>query len=287
MMTSVNFLRSGQALLAVLAMAAWVSQQTDAQILYSDTFSRVTGSGDGNGDPNGADANFSDWGTNDNGLGGGNVQAWVAGPSRAGGGRNAVTDGDLGISHGTSSIYEFDAAAAAPNGFTVALDFSRFVVTPTPGPGAGGYIAIGLGVDNGSVPNDFSAIGAGDFAVLFQQANNGNAANAGVFEDNVDIGNFDYLSPDDPHSLLLTVTPAVSGLYGDTDTVNINVLVDGAISQDYSVLGGVDFGTVTVSANNFDTRYIDNLVVTAIPEPASGGSLLAVLGLLVIRRWRS
>lgn len=275
-------MKVGKLLLVAIAVTAFACSQADAQILYSDTFSRVTGSGDGNGDPNGAADNFSDWGTNDNGLGGSNSQAWVSGPSRAGGGRNAVTDGSLGISHGTGSLYEFDAAAAAPNGFTVALDFSRFVTTPDPGPGAGGFISIALGVDAGTAPNEFTPTNAGDFAVLFQQAAQGNAANAEAFADGVSLGTFDYLTPDAPHTLLMTVVPQTSGAYGDGDTVDINVLVDGSISNDYAVAGGVDFGTFMVGANNFDTRFIDNLVVTAIPEPTSmilaGVALIAGLG---------
>ena len=81
---------------ALLLAVSVASSTADADtILYSDTFSRTTGSGDLNGDPNGAADNFSDWGTNDNGLGGTNTLGWVAGPSRPGGGRNAVTDGSL------------------------------------------------------------------------------------------------------------------------------------------------------------------------------------------------
>ena len=274
--------------LITLGTLVALSTSTHAVLLYSDTFSRVTGSGDGNGDPNGAADNFSDWGTNDNGLGGTTTQAWVTGPTRAGGGRNAVTNGSLGISHGTSSLFGFDATTVAPLGFTVSLDFSRFVVTPDPGPGGGGFIAFGLGVDASTTAgalNDFTAIGASDFALLFQQAANGNSANTSVFEDNTSLGNFDYLAPDTPHSLLVTVVPAAAGAYGDADTVNINVLVDGAISQDYSVGGGDDFGTFTVSANNFDTRFIDNLVVESIPEP--GSTALFGIGALVIGLRRS
>lgn len=262
-----------------LVVTALMAQSATAQILYSDTFSRITGSGDGNGDPNGAADNFSDWGTNDNGLGGANSQAWEAGPSRAGGGRNAVTDGDLGISHGTTSFYDLDAAAASPNGFRVSLDFSRFVDPPVPA--GGGYIAFGFGVDAGTTSaalNDFTAIGASDFAILFQQANNGNAANANVFEDNTSFANFDYLDPIGAHTLELAFTPAVAGAYGDADSVNVDVLVDGAIAQNFTTLGGSNFGSFAVSANNFDTRYVDNLVVSSIPEPAS--MLLVLLGVV-------
>ncbi len=273
-------------LVAFVAIGAW-SVESSAQVIYSDTFSRTTGSGDANGDPNGADPNFSDWGSNDNGLGGSVSQAWIAGPDRAGGGRNAVTDGTRGLSFGTSSFFDFDVTALAANGFRVELDFQRYPDTPDPGPGQAGYIAFAFGVDSGTVPTDFTAIGSGDFAVLFQQANNGNAANAEAFEDNTSLGTFDYLNPDVPHSLVLTATPQSIGAYGDADLIDINVLVDGSISQDFTVLGGANFGSFTVSANNFEARWIDNLVVSAVPEPGSAALGLLGLGLIAFRRKRS
>jgi hypothetical protein len=52
-------------LVACFAIVLFVAQLANAQVIYSDGFSRVTGSGDLNGDPNGPAANFSDWGTND------------------------------------------------------------------------------------------------------------------------------------------------------------------------------------------------------------------------------
>lgn len=253
-----------------LAVCGMIVADASAQVLYSDTFSRVTGSGDGNGDPNGAADNFSDWSTNDNGLGGANAQAWVSGPSRAGGGRNAVTDGDLGISHGTTSFYDFDASALAPLGFTVALDFSRFVVAPDPGPGAGGFIAFGLGIDAGTaITSEFATSNLSDWSILFQQMANGNTGNAAVSVDGAQGATFDYGNPDVPHSLLLTITPDTPGAYGDADGISVDVLVDGSLSQNFTTTGGANFGSFSVSANNFDTRYIDNLVVTAIPEPTA------------------
>jgi hypothetical protein len=243
-----------------------------AQIIYSDTFSRVTGSGDANGDPNGPGDNFSDWGSNDNGLGGTNVQAWNAGPDRALGGRNAVTDGDRGFSFGSSSFYELDVTSSAPDGFTIALDFRRYPADPATPPGPNGYIAFGLGVDLGSEPlGDALALNNSDWAILFQQANNGNTGNSTVYTDSAPVTNFDYGDPDIEHSLLLTVTPQTSGAYGDSDSVDVNVLIDGTLSQDFTTTGGADFGTFTVSANNFEGRYIDNLVVSAFD---GGGPLL-------------
>lgn len=264
---------------------ATLAGDASAAVLYSDSFSRVTGSGDGNGDPNGGDPNFSDWGTNDNALGGSNTMAWNAGPSRAGGGRNAVTDGALGLSHGTSSIYDFDVTGLAPNGFSVALDFARYVNVPDPGPGPGGYIAFGLGVDSGAVPNDFTAIGASDWSILFQQMASGNTGNAAVRTDNGTATEFDYGNPDVPHTLLLTVTPDNPGAYGDTDGITVDVLVDGSVAQSCITTGGADFGTFTVSANNFEARFIDNLVVRSVPEPTTIALTgLAMAALLLVRR---
>jgi|GEM_PF-2530526 len=284
-------------LLSTIAFSGLAS----AQVIYSDTFARTTGSGDGNGDPNGAADNVSDWGTNDNSLGGTVAQGWVTGPTRAGGGRNAVTDGDLGISHGTTSLFTYDITsdALAADGFTIGLDFNRFLVAPDPGPGGGGYITFGLGVDSGldaSGLNDFIAVGASDFAVLFQQATNastGTAGNANVILDGQSgtadlIGRFDYGDPDVEHSLLLTVVPQNSGAYGDSDTIDISVSVDGSVLGNYAVTGGDDFGTFAISANNNAARYIDNLVVTgtaAIPEPSSL-ALLGLGGLALIGRRR-
>lgn len=46
-----------------------LATSASAQVIYSDSFNRVTGSGDPNGKPANP-ANFSSWGTNDNALGG-------------------------------------------------------------------------------------------------------------------------------------------------------------------------------------------------------------------------
>ncbi len=268
--------------LVACVATALAASQVSAEVLYSDTFERVTGSGDGNGDPNGAADNFSDWGTNDNALGGSNSMAWDSGTDygRPGGGRQAVTDGDLGLSHGTSSFYDFDAAAVSPNGFIIDLDFGRFTAPPATPPGPNGYIAFGLGVDAGTaITNDFHAIGASDWSILFQQPANGNAGNANVKTDNTGGGvNFNYGDPGAGHTLQLKVTPDVVGSYGDLDGITIDVLIDGTISQSFPTTGGANFGSFTVSANNFEPRFIDNLVVSSIPEPTT----LAMAGLALV-----
>ncbi len=279
---------SGVTVLLTILLTSLMAVSASAQgtILYSDTFSRTTGAGDGNGAT--APGNFSDWGTNDNGLGGTVTQSWSAGPTRDGGGRNAVTNGSLAISHGTSSLFPYDAASASPDGFSVALDFSRFLTAPTPPATPSGYIAFGFGADPATVLNDYSAIGASDFSLVFQQAANGNAANSEVKVDDGTISTFDYLTPHDEHSLVVTAIPRVSGSYGASDTIDINVRVDGTISNDYVITGGDHFGVFSVSANQFDARYIDNLVVRSVPEPSvlalTGLGLLALLE--VVRRKR-
>ncbi len=276
----------------LLSVTSIAGATANAQsIIYSDTFSRITGSGDTNGDPNGAAANFSDWGSNDNGLGGTVSQSWVAGPSRGGGGRNATTDGSVGFSHGTASFFDYDASAVAPLGFVIALDFARFATPPAPGPGGGGFISFGLGVDAGTaIASDFAALNLSDWAILFQQAANGNTGNANVRNDGTVVAgsDFDYGNPDIEHSLSLTVTPAVAGAYGASDVINVGVVVDGTISQNFTTTGGANFGSFAVGANNFDGRYIDNLVVTAVvPEPSSL-LFMASIGMFgTLRRRRS
>ncbi len=252
-----------------------------AQVIYSDSFDRVEGSGDTNGKP--ADPNnFSAWGDNDNALGGSVVNTWLVGPSR-GGGANQATDGNLASTIEGGAHYVFDVTAVAPNGFTVEVDFNRFHPF---NPGTGnGFSAIGLGADTGAVAGGGGFVpNNSDLALIFQQGVGANTGNMQILEDNVFLpgtgneGPLDYGDPTVGHAVKLTLIPVVPGAYGDADTINGSVSVDGGTPFNFSVLGGTEFGNLALSSNGFVHRAWDNLVVTAIPEPTT----IALAGLCVI-----
>ena len=263
--------------ISCLAVAVAASQ-VHATVLYSDSFDRIAGSGDTNGKP--ADpANFSAWGANDNALGGTLVNTWIVGPSR-GGGANQVTDGDLASSIEGGAHYDFDVTTLAPNGFSVELDFNRFHPF-NPGNG-NGFIGIGLGADSGAVVGGGGFVpNNSDLSLIFQQGVGANSGNMQILEDNVFLagtgseGPVDYGDPTIEHSLKLTLIPAVPGQYGDADTINGSLRVDGGTPYTFSVLGGTDFGNLALSSNGFVHRSYDNLIVTAIPEPTA----IALIGL--------
>lgn len=256
----------------------------DAQtVIYSDSFNRVTGSGDPNflpADPN----NFSDWGMNDNAFGGTVQQTWFVGPQNRPGGANMTTDGDLGTLISGGAMFDFDVTTVAPGGFTVEFDFGRFHPI-NPGTG-GGFIAFGFGRTVPADPNTFGALGAfdiTDFVVLFQQGVGNNIGNTSFFQDSTSAateflpgtameGPLDYGDPTIEHSVKITFTPQVAGQYGDTDVIDFSVVVDGSASFSSTVLGGADFGRLAISSNQFVHRYIDDLIVTALPfTPSNDG----------------
>ena len=276
---------------ASVAAAALLMAQAQAVVLYSDSFNRVEGSGDTNGKP--ADpANFSAWGTNDNAFGGALSNAWRVGPSR-GGGANQATDGDLASTIEGGAQYPVDITGSAANGFSVRFRFNRFHPI---NPGTGnGFVAVGLGADpnatvggGGFVPNN------SDLAVIFQQGVGGNQGNTQILQDNtfVDPNNgsqpdsVDYGDPTAWHNVFLKVVPATPGAYGDADTINGTLSVDGAPGFNFSVQGGDFFGTLSFSSNGFVHRAYDNVIVRAIPEPTSC-LLLAAGGMALLVRRRS
>lgn len=279
-------------LVATVATLALLSAEANAVVIYSDSFNRVTGSGDPNGNPAGAGNGFSSWGTNDNALGGTVAQPYFVGPTNRTGGANQTTDGNFGTLINGGTMFDFDVSTVAPLGFTVAFDFNRLhPVNPNPG---NGFIAVGLGRTVPADPNTYGGLGAlagADFAFLFQQGAGGNVGNTQFFQD--DTGNatsflpgtgatgpLDYGNPSVTHAVLLTMTPVVPGAYGGADVINFTLQIDGSASYSSTVLGGADFGRLSFSANPTVHRYIDNLIVSSIPEPTSLG--LAGLGLLTL-----
>lgn len=279
----------GFLILGLCLLGGWLAAPASAAVLFSDSFNRVEGSSDTNGKP--ADpSNFSAWGTNDNALGGSNTAAWIVGPDR-GGGANGATDGSVASTIEGLARTTYDAVADAPNGFSVAFDFNRFHPL---NPGTGnGFLSVALGFDPTANPFGSAAnTGNSQFALLFQQAAGGNTGNTQIFEDGAftagtsagGVGPIDYGDPTATHSVLMTFIPAVPGAYGDSDTINASVSIDGSTPYAFSVLGGANFGTVSFSSNGFVHRMYDNVVISSVPEPTTVLlSSLAALAFVCVR----
>ena len=296
-MTRISSLRPTGFALGVVAVAALAGFSPDAsgQVIYSDSFNRTTGSGDGNGNPAGAGNGSSDWGTNDNAFGGTIAQSWVTGPPGRAGGANQVTDGSQALSINGGGAYNFDAAALSPQGFSVGFDFNR---DPDGGGSGSGYLGVGLGAPITTASADIGGgafvINNADVAILFQQGAGTNTGNTQFYQDaallqaDPNQGPVDYGNPEVSHSVLLTFTPQVAGMYGETDLIDVMVQVSGATPNPYNltVQGGDDFGTLSFSSNGFILRAYDNVVVTTIPEPASL-VLLGLGGLAMLTRRRA
>ena len=254
---------------------------TSATVIVSDSFTRTTGSGDANGNPAGVGNGSSDWGTADNALGGSITADWLAGRNAAAtGGAQLVTNGSRGYLYNGVAYTEANVLSAATDpGLTVAFDFRRY--DPDIASATNGFVSFGTGYDTTSPFNPFEVTGKSNFAVLFQQAANGNTGNMSVFVDGVLEGNFDYGDPLAEHSVLLAFTPAVAGNY--TGTIDYSVSVDGSSITSGSFTGNAEFGDLAFATNLFTAAYVDNLVVTAVPEPGSL-ALVGVGGLAMLRR---
>lgn len=282
---------------AACGLAVCLAASSSAQtVLYSDSFDRVTGSGDPNGKPAEPD-NFSAWGDNDNASGGTLTNTWLVGPSR-GGGANQVTDGQLASTIEGSARYPVDVTSLAPNGFTVQFDFNRFSPFNPPDPFGenNGFVSVGLGAgDDANQGGGQFNVNNADFAILFQQPIGANAGNTQFFEDGVFLpgtteeGPVDYGDPLATHTVTLTLVPATAGQYGDTDVINGSVAVDSGTPFDFTVLGGDDFGHLSFASNGFVHRTYDNLIVTAlavvgVPGDSDGDNDVDGADLIAIQR---
>ncbi|MEQ8211552.1 MAG: PEP-CTERM sorting domain-containing protein [Lacipirellulaceae bacterium] len=291
--------------LSLLTLCGLLAANAPAQtVLFSDTFARTTGSGLPNGHPGGAGFGLSDWGTNDNGLGGTISMAYTAGPTRTGdisnpdsGSANSVTDGLVGSTIEGSARFDFDITTMAPSGFTVEFDFNRFHEDNPPDPFApgAGYVSVGFGTEDDDVQGGGAFnVNNADLTILFQQDIDGNdppnqVGNIQIFEDSVQTdgvaivdgmeldpsgnGRISYGDPVMDHSVKVQIVPAVNGAYGDADVLNVELTVDSVLLYSFSTVGGIDFGTLSLASNGFVHREYDNLVVTALASDGLDGDI--------------
>lgn len=294
------------ACLSLLTLVSLLAASSSAQtILYSDTFSRTTGSGLPNGHPGGGGFGESDWGTNDNGLGGSVTMPYTVGPTRTGdlsnpdsGSANSVTDGSVGSTIEGSARFDFDITTMAPSGFTVEFDFNRFHEPHSsadpfaPGPG---FVSVGFGTEDDDVQGGGAFnVNNADLSILFQQDIDGNdppnqVGNIQIHEDSVFVhgvaivneveedpsgnGRISYGDPVLNHSVKVQIIPAVNGAYGDTDALDVELTVDNVLLYSFSTVGGIDFGTLSLASNGFVHREYDNLVVTALASEGLDGDI--------------
>lgn len=287
-------------------------------ILMSDSFNRTTGIGDGNS-PTGttsAGTGVSDWGANDNSLGGSVTQTYNVNktPVVTGGSQHVTgtpftnpTVGNVGtLMNGglrtTTSFMPALQGTAGATGLRVQFTFDRFT-DPAAIPG-NGFLAVGFGLDaaGGAPPTSFGATAAQDnstFAISFQQAvsNNGNGQTFQGSSATV-LTNWNYgtsaTSPLEPHFVSILFSPtSIGDLLLSGATVPYQIFVDDLVTPKTTgtfTTDGTDLGILTFSSNNTVQRYIDNLTVTAVttavPEPTSLALVASMIGLVAVRRSR-
>lgn len=272
--------------LSIAAVAAFASSAS-GQIILSDSFSRINGSGDGNGNPLGAGNGLSDWGSNDNAFGGSSVQTYTFGQGRAGG-ANQTTDGSTAQMYSGAAQIELDLAplTTAAGGYTVQFDFQRTA--------GNGFIALGIGLDDTDQIESLNGFNANTF--LFTSGANG-AEGAVLMKQNGDvemwaggnaaaqtIGGF-YTDPEAWHTA--TITVSAPGGYGATAAGTVSLSIDGggAASQGIT-FDGISSAWLSLYSNQ-NGLQLDNLTITTIPEPTTFALMgLGGLGLLVARRRR-
>lgn len=274
-------------LFAVVATAFVISLPASAEVIFSDSFDRVEGFD--------ADLtnmmNSSSWGDNDNSLGGAASQTYSMDTTRGGGAQNTV-NGSAGVIKNGAVQINTDFGPLAPMGYTVAFDMTRTT--------GNGYLALAVGLDSTSqIPSTggfngnaflFTNGGNGvDAAVVLRQTN-GNATD-GTLElwagGSAALQTLDSFYTDREATQSVLVTVAAPNGYGAGSMGTLTAEIDGSSASQAITFDGVSSGYLSLFSNQTGAT-IDNLVVTAIPEPTTIGlTLFALIGCVAGTRRRA
>jgi len=275
-----------------------LSSAASASVILSDNFNRSAGvnaAGNAGG--------LSDWGANNNALGGTETMTYKVRNTAAGTStEQQFVDGNLGrlrLGHGVVDFDLLSNPAVLQNGFTASFDFQR---------GGGGYIALAVGITPAQIeahPQNNARIGVPfaanipetDFGFLFRPSvatevwKSGSVATGptGIFNGTSIAGS--------PTTLVNTAvaefTPVVAGQWGAGATINFALTVNGAVVPQYTTTFTSDgsglgyFGFHSNAGAAVAQAAVDNLVISAIPEPTVMGLMaISSAGLLIRRRIR-
>ena len=275
-------------LLAAAATTLSFAGLAAGQVVFSDSFDRVAG----NSDDSDAIPNDSDFGQNDNALGGSIVQTYTFDESRGGGAQQTVNGSEAVLRAGAVQIeFDFASLPELAGGYTVAFDFTRTM--------GNGFVALGIGLDdtdqiedvggfNGNAAlfdNPGMSVNGAEGAVLFRQDNTSESAGAvELFNQGDVVATQDGFFADRESTQSALVTVLAPDGYGAGSVGTLTAEIGGnSISTDIT-FDGVSSGFLSLYSNQVGLT-LDNLAVSAIPEPASL-SLLGAGGLALLARRR-
>jgi len=281
-----------QTLLAcALGAIALTTTSATSQILFSDTFSRTNGNTSG-------PVFDSDWGSNDNGLGGSIVQTYATSPDRLSGGVQQTVNLTQGVLRfgSASTTYDLytDSSVLGAKGYRLQFNFTRLT--------AAGFVGVFFGAQPTAVstkdanaafgPINVLADYAGTVEAAFLLQNNANVGRVQKFSFGVQQGgNIDNAYDDlttgtiGQHLATIDVTTLTSFASGETATFSLSI--DGNFVTSHSALldGGLgSFGFTSNQGSASSGGLIDNVTVSLIPEPTSAALLgLGALGFALRR----
>lgn len=278
-----------QLLALTIALSATVGAH--GQIIMSDSFSRTLGN-------TATPVYDSDWGNNDNAGGGYVNQAYVTTVDRLSGGVQQTVNGTQGVLRfgSAASTYDLftDANVVANKGFHLDFDFKRLT--------AAGFVSVFFGAPPAAVAAKDANAAFGPINILADYANTVEAAF--LFQNNADLGRvqkfsfgvqqggnidgaYDDLSlgTTDFHHATIAVTTLTSFAAGQSATFALSI--DNVFVTSHTAVLDAGIGSFGFSSNQGSVAsggLIDNILVTAVPEPTSAALVLLGLGGLALRR---